>query len=122
MLVIFRPDKCVPPINASKYFDRVKLNEGVNDSLTEDELKSLQGHDAFEQHVKWGAIEVKEDITPGIVDPAVNSDVSDLSEYNEDDAADIIRETLDKDTLVRWLAIETRKGVRAIINARIKAL
>lgn len=122
MLVIFRPEKCVPPMGSTRYLDHIALHEGVNDTLTAEDIKALKAHDSYPQYEKWGAIEIKEDVTPGVVDPQANTEVADLANYNEDDATDIIRETIDKDTLARWLSTETRKGVRSVLTARIKSL
>lgn len=120
-VVIFHPERCQPALSptASMAFDSIELKAGTNE-LTAETLKLVQEHPDFQRFVKLQAIELIE--KSEIVDPQINTQVTDLSSYAIEQAQSIVNNTNDLETLDLWLKSETRPKVRTTIATRITQL
>lgn len=119
-LVLFRPEKLNPPSKGEEYYDRLRLNPGTN-HISSDELEKLLAHPDYDQHSKWGAIEVVESKAK-IEKKVPTQGESGLDSLEIDAAQKVIEQSFDIPTLEAWLAKEQRKVLINAINRRIAEL
>jgi hypothetical protein len=121
-ILIFHPDRCVPPSTVAHTFDGVALVPGRN-NLTPDSLTLVLSHPDFPKYKNWGAINVIEPtVETETVQHNANSELESLAKYNVEDIDEILDATNDVELLQKWLQKETRKTVRPQIILRINAI
>lgn len=146
-IIVFNNAPCLVHLPATKSFAKGRLVPGRN-SLPEEYLAELGDNKAVEHKFTLGALSfeanaaakaalalpgqaqgnfTQDDIVPArgetIRDnklPAADEeDVSELAEYNVHETEALIVDENDLDTLKRWLRLEKRKTVKALLETRI---
>ncbi|HEY9737479.1 MAG TPA: hypothetical protein V6D06_14395 [Trichocoleus sp.] len=119
--VIFKPSRTVPPMgrNARLSFDGLTLRAGPKNFLGPADIAKLTKHPDFARYAVLGAIEIVESGAAIAAVPGKPAYPEKLDKLNVEQAEDMINACDELEVLRRWLGVETRKGLREILNRRI---
>lgn len=116
--VLFYPQRCYPPSNATHMFDRLGLAPGRN-VLSETQIAQLKSHPSYPRYETWKAIDFIGEAPQTI---ELEGSTPSLSGMSVEDAEKLVELSHDVSELEGWLKLESRVTLRRAINKRITAI